>query len=647
MVQRSADAYVAACSSPNRNLDGVRTAVLFGLLLVIQFGAAALTPLNQTDLSDFWEGFTLFAVGTSLAAPPLLAVWAVFGPQRVVVRLPLTLWLAAAVNLCTLFGLKRNSGVDNEALILINAAWLLAFAVFQLPLWSLRAIRRWRLERPGQWAAPEGDAANSGGQSGLQSTSQFSIRSLLGWTLAAAFLFAALRALAPQGGLDGQEFLSLLLEAGLVSLLVALGGLPVVALAWIVLVDGRRLALRVVLSVLTLLGLAVACAFFVTANAAMPVYQVLLLEGGAIFNGLVAISVARVCGYQLCRRSKQYVEPAERHAGNCISQPRFALVLTALLMLAAGLIAIVPHHIEEWRRAGVRAQWIHAGIDLTFAEDGTISHMNYFQGPDRISDDTCRRIAAIDSLVGLDLSKSNLESRQLALFAPSAHLQSLNLSGTAVDDGGLKELGHYPELVQLDVSNTSITDAALAHLKTLSKLKTLNLSLTDISDEGLAALKELPAIESIDAQLTAVTSQGVEQLRDQRPKSKIEFGASDAILGRLPTARQAIARTSNSGVEIVGIGYETVKLKRLHARGKVGADGAGETVTDDGLISLTALQSELEELDLRDSAVTDKGVITLRTLKKLKRLDLRGAPVTEQGVAALARALPECEIVRK
>lgn len=646
MVQRSADACDAACSSPFRNLDGVQTAVLFGLLLAIQFGAAVLTPLNQTDLSDFWQNFTLFAVGASLAVPPLLAVWAVFGPQRVAVRLPLTLWLAAAVNLCTLFGLKSNSGVDNEGLMLINAAWLLAFAVFQPPLWLLRAIRRWHLERPGQWAATVDDAAISGRQSALQSTSQFSIRSLLGWTLAAAFLFAALRALTPQRGLDAQEFLSLLVEAGFVSLLVALGGLPVVALAWIVLVDGRRLALRVVLGMLTLLGLAVACAFFVTAKAAMPVYQVLLLEGGAIFNGLVAISVARVCGYQLCRRSKQYVEPSERHAGNSISLPRFAMALAALLMLAAGLIAIVPHHIEEWRRAGVRAQWIHAGIDLTFADDGTISHMNYFQGPDRISDDTCRCIADVDSLVGLDLSKSNLESRQLALLAANAHLQSLNLSGTAVNDGGLKELGQCPELVQLDLSNTSITDAGLAHLKTLAKLKTVKLSLTDVSDEGLAALQELPAVKSIDVQLTAVTSQGVEQFRKERPQSKIEFGASDAILGRLPATTRTVVRTTNSGYESIGIGNETIKLKRLHARGNVGANGTAEAVTDDGLISLTVLQTDLEELDLRDSAVTDKGIITLRTLKKLKRLDLRGAPVTDQGVAALARALPDCEIMR-
>jgi Leucine-rich repeat (LRR) protein len=221
-----------------------------------------------------------------------------------------------------------------------------------------------------------------------------------------------------------------------------------------------------------------------------------------------------------------------------------------------------------------------------------------------------------------------------------------------VNDASLKELGQCPELVQLDLSNTSITDAGLAHLKTLPKLRTIRLSLTDVSDEGLAALKELPAVESIDAQMTTVTSLGVKQFRKERPKSKIEFGASDASIGRLPIGRQVLVRTTNSGVESVGISYETVKLKRLHARGTLGADGAdgadgaAGTVTDDGLISLTALQSELEELDLRDSAVTDKGIITLRTLKKLKRLDLRGAPVTERGVAALARALPECEIVR-
>jgi len=69
-------------------------------------------------------------------------------------------------------------------------------------------------------------------------------------------------------------------------------------------------------------------------------------------------------------------------------------------------------------------------------------------------------------------------------------------------------------------------------------------------------------------------------------------------------------------------------------------------VTDAGLVTLSVVQTELEELDLRESEVTDQGILQLRTLKNLKRLDLRGSPITEQGVQNLARVLPECEILR-
>lgn len=65
-----------------------------------------------------------------------------------------------------------------------------------------------------------------------------------------------------------------------------------------------------------------------------------------------------------------------------------------------------------------------------------------------------------------------------------------------------------------------------------------------------------------------------------------------------------------------------------------------------GLVSLAVAHAELEDLDLRESAVTDSGLFFLRKLQNLKRLELRGASVTEQGVSRLARLLPECEILR-
>jgi Ran GTPase-activating protein (RanGAP) involved in mRNA processing and transport len=63
-------------------------------------------------------------------------------------------------------------------------------------------------------------------------------------------------------------------------------------------------------------------------------------------------------------------------------------------------------------------------------------------------------------------------------------------------------------------------------------------------------------------------------------------------------------------------------------------------------VALLSSHTELEELDLRDSAVTDAGLTTLVKLTNLKRLDLRGAPVTEGGCQRLAKTLSNCEILR-
>jgi hypothetical protein len=55
---------------------------------------------------------------------------------------------------------------------------------------------------------------------------------------------------------------------------------------------------------------------------------------------------------------------------------------------------------------------------------------------------------------------------------------------------------------------------------------------------------------------------------------------------------------------------------------------------------------ELEELDLHDTAITDRGLNVIAKLAALKKLDVRGTLVTDDGIARLAESLPSCEIVR-
>lgn len=641
MDLQSADVRGAASCGASQQAARVQTAILLGLLLAVQFGAAVLNPLGANESDAYAEQLFLAALGAALAWPPLLAVWAVFGPQRAAVRLPLTVWLAVAITLAGIYGLNRNLGRPGVEMLIFNAAWLFAFGVLLGPLWLIRVLRRWRLERPEPGAdAPACQAAKS--------NSQFSLRAILGWTFAAALLLGAYGAVAPVARLELElEMIeALLLEAGLIGFFVALGGLQVVALAWIVLADGRRVLLRIILSVLLVTGISGAGVVFQRLVNGLSVGEIASVVAGAMFNGLLSLGVVRTCGYQL-RRSPKKATAAEAAAtaaaAGPISRLRFAFALSSLAAIATGLICTVPHRQEMWRRAEILSDWNRCGVRVSYDDQGRIISA---QCREPIADEVCQRLTTLFHLRQLSLNGSSIDDRQLVLLAPLSGLDSLDLSNTAITDRGLKQLGHFTKLNALNLSNTRVTDAGLKDLPALPLLQNLQLSLTDISDEGLSALERLNSLASVNARLTAATAAGAEKLRQRNPRVSVEFGASDALLTGWQTNTRTVTATAPSGVQTIGIGRESVKVKRLHARGKAVTNGVTAGVTDAGLITLAVVQTDLEELDLRDSEVTDQGILQLKTLKSLKRLDLRGAPVTEQGVQRLARVLPECEILR-
>lgn len=68
------------------------------------------------------------------------------------------------------------------------------------------------------------------------------------------------------------------------------------------------------------------------------------------------------------------------------------------------------------------------------------------------------------------------------------------------------------------------------------------------------------------------------------------------------------------------------------------------TLTDASLPDI-AKHAELEELDLRGTAITDAGLPALDALSGLKKLDLRNTSITAQAVDCLRAKLLACEIV--
>lgn len=633
-----------------------RTAGLLAFLIALQLAGALLMPLGEPIEGWFWSYLSLAALGALFTPPALLAWWAVFGPQRLALRLPLTLWLAGAFGVCGAAGARLTShDMDATGSFVIGAVWLLAFAITQLPLWLLRAARRWRLEQ-----------ISPIDSSPVKPTSQFTLGGLLGWTFAAASLLAAWRGVLGRQALDFDLVTEPLSEVGGSTLFIVLAGLPSMALAWMLLASGRRRVLRAVLGVLILAGVAGRLAFsqWYFEDEMEQVIEVACIESGAILSGLLNVAVIWACGYRLNRRPKRlpmesrwrrrnvdFRSAKERPSAgrkttqNVLVRPetpaggrRLGVAFGSLLLIAAGLASSVPHRREVWRRTAVRADWRRRRFQVSFDESGKLTQFECDYGNKSISDETLRQIAQLPDVESLDLAHSAIADRQIALLAPLAgRLRELTLRETQVTDAGLRELGRFHRLESLNVANTHVTDAGVVHLRGLPKLRVLNLRITDVTDAAITTLARLPSLQELDVKLTAVSAAGAETFRQKRPQVRFQSGASHGELSAWLSHRFVCYSSLAAGGPNVGALPSPLIATRLHVRGR--------EITDAAITLLTCL-TNLEDLDLRDSAVTDAGVATLITLPTLRRLDLRGSAVTESGVARLASALPQCEIVR-
>jgi hypothetical protein len=111
---------------------------------------------------------------------------------------------------------------------------------------------------------------------------------------------------------------------------------------------------------------------------------------------------------------------------------------------------------------------------------------------------------------------------KLAELSPS--LVSVDLSGTAVTDEGLKSLAGASTLRMLRLSETAVTDASLETVAGMVALESLNLYGTQVTTEGVLKLADLPNLKRLYLWQTGVDAAGADLLREQFPECEIVLG---------------------------------------------------------------------------------------------------------------------------
>lgn len=278
---------------------------------------------------------------------------------------------------------------------------------------------------------------------------------------------------------------------------------------------------------------------------------------------------------------------------------------------------------------------------------------------------------ASGNVTGVDLRATWITDTDLRKLYQYPHLTRLDLSLTRITDQGMQELNNLPGIEELDLRFAEyVTDEGLAAVKEWKKLKRLNLHGTKIGDNTLEHISGITTLEAVDIGSAVVTDVSLERLASLPNLKELTMGGNELGDAGLQALRQLPGLTyldlngrqgTDSNIWTVNMtdkGFEALltlgELRDLRfgcTTLGVGREGTRYatvsvmSVTARWLEKMQAAMPKLERLKLQGcDRVDDEAVKILAGFPELKEVDLKGTAVTEKGVAALRAAKPDARV---
>src|SRR3954464_15862860 len=274
---------------------------------------------------------------------------------------------------------------------------------------------------------------------------------------------------------------------------------------------------------------------------------------------------------------------------------------------------------------------------------------------------------AAGKITGVDLHASWVTDSDLRKLASLPNLTHLDLSLTRITDQGMQELRNLPGIVELNLHFAEyVTDEGLAAIKGWKRLKRLNVHGTKISDTTLEHISGITTLESVNVGSAMITDVGLERLTVLPNLKELTMGGNELGDAGLQALRQMPGLTyldltgrqgTDSNVWAISMseaGLEAIlTLKNLRElrfgctsigvgiEGAKFADVSAMSVTPNWLERMKSL-SKLEKLKLQGcDRLNDESIKALIAMPALREVDLTGTAVTEKGVATLRAAKPK------
>lgn len=268
----------------------------------------------------------------------------------------------------------------------------------------------------------------------------------------------------------------------------------------------------------------------------------------------------------------------------------------------------------------LRATWI---TDTDLRKVARLPHLTHLDlSLTRITDQGMQELKNATGIVDLNLRfAESVTDEGLAAVKGWRKLKRLNVHGTKISDTTLDHIAGISTIEILDIGSAMITDVGLERLSVLPNLKELTIGGNELGDAGLQALRQLPGLTYLDLNGRQGTDSNVWTL-----------SMSDRGLEALLTLKEI--RELRFGCTSLGVGIEGQRFATVSAM----------SVTSRWLEQMKTLP-KLEKLKLQGcDRVDDEAMKVLAAFPALNEIDLKGTAVTEKGAAILRTAKPKARI---
>ena len=289
--------------------------------------------------------------------------------------------------------------------------------------------------------------------------------------------------------------------------------------------------------------------------------------------------------------------------------------------------------------------WIeNAGGTFTVNAAGQITAINFRAS--WITDADLRRLAKLPALRALDLSLTRVTDQGMQELKNLSSVEELNLRfAEYVTDEGLSAIKNWKKLKRLVLHGTKVSDTALEHIAGIGTIEVLDLGSVMLTDVALERLTVLPNLKALTIGGNELGDAGLQALRQMPGLTYLDLSGRQGTDSNVWTISmsdiglEAVLTLSKLqelrfGCTSIGVGIEGARFATVSMMG----------ITPRWIEKMKSLK-ELKRLKLQGcDRIDDSAVATLATYPSLEELDLKGTGVTEKGLAVLRAARPKLRL---